>query len=162
MPTTRPGSVVNTPPVPTRPVVSTRPTREESLFQERRNRNRRRLLGGVTTVIVQVQTSGNQGIIGSAATSPASAAQFASGSSTGASGAAGAAASGGMGAAGTALLAVGCVGLFGALAAVGTYRNRNRAGLNGAAGGSQVNQAAIDINNPGIQGADIDDQTDVL
>lgn len=67
-----------------------------------------------------------------------------------------------MGATGTALLAVGCVGLFGALAAVGTYRNRNHARLNGAAGGSQVNQAAIDINNPGIQGADIDDQTDVL
>jgi len=83
---------------------------------------RRRLFAGTTTGLVQVSTSGNQGIIGSTTTTtvPASA-QFAS-TSANASGPA----AGGSAAVGTALATIGCVGLVGLLVA-GVAYNRHAA-----------------------------------
>jgi hypothetical protein len=111
--------------------------------------SRRRLTGaaGTTTAVVQVSTSGNQGAIGAATTSPASAAQFAAGSSA----TQGASASG-IGAAGTALIAIGCVGV--ALAVVGGLATRKKSM---SAPKQQVtNSDAV------TQKAANEDQTDVL
>lgn len=123
-----------------RPIVSTvtYTIRWESIFSRRLG-----VAGVVTpTAIVQVSSSGNQGIMGSTATSPASAA--ATGSAT-----ANVASSGGMGAAGTALIAVGCIGLVGALAAVAHSRK-------------SATKELVGNSNAVTQKAATEDQTDVL
>jgi hypothetical protein len=115
----------------------------ESLF------GHRRLVGaGTTTAMVQVSTSGNQGAIGAATTSPASAAQFTAGSSA----VQGTSSAGGVGAAGTALIAIGCVGV--AVAVVAGLATRKKS--------MDAPKAQISNSNAVTQQASNEDQTDVL
>lgn len=116
-------------------------SRTESIFA------RRRLAGaGATMVGMQVSTNGQQSMIGSATTSPASAAQFTAGSSSTTAGSG----SAGLSTSGTALVVVGCVGLVALVAGVAHSRK------------SSVPKMQVTNSKEVTQTAANEDQTDVL
>jgi hypothetical protein len=92
--------------------------------------SRRRLAAGTTTAMVQISSSGNQGILGTTTASPAGTAQgAASAASPSSATASGTASSAGaaVGTVGMALIAVGCVSVFAAVALVVKRKNSKQA-----------------------------------